>query len=127
MSDVSVLLDAIQSGAPVVPAQLLPLLCKELRQLATLRLVHEAPGQTLQCNRLAICVQPDEGIHLNFQTKVPDVEGNRLQPRDLASWFVRQQSLSGQVSPYGGYGAMASNTNGSFNTAEGLWALIAVG
>jgi glucose-6-phosphate 1-dehydrogenase len=28
-------------------------------------------GETLQCNRLSICVQPDEGIHINFQTKVP--------------------------------------------------------
>ena len=40
------------------------------------------PGQTLQCNRLAICIQPDEGIHVNFQTKVPD-EAMALQPSDL--------------------------------------------
>jgi glucose-6-phosphate 1-dehydrogenase len=40
------------------------------------------PGQTLQCNRLAICIQPDEGIHLNFQTKVPD-EAMSLKPADL--------------------------------------------
>ncbi len=40
------------------------------------------PGQTLQCNRLAICLQPDEGIHLNFQTKVPD-QGMVLKPADL--------------------------------------------
>jgi glucose-6-phosphate 1-dehydrogenase len=40
------------------------------------------PGQTLQCNRLAICVQPDEGIHVNFQTKVPD-EAMALRPADL--------------------------------------------
>jgi glucose-6-phosphate 1-dehydrogenase len=37
---------------------------------------------TLQCNRLAVCIQPDEGIHLNFQTKVPD-EGMELHPSDL--------------------------------------------
>jgi glucose-6-phosphate 1-dehydrogenase len=40
------------------------------------------PGQTLQCNRLALCIQPDEGIHLNFQTKVPD-EHMALRPSDL--------------------------------------------
>ncbi len=40
------------------------------------------PGQMLQCNRLAICIQPDEGIHLNFQTKVPD-EAMTLKPADL--------------------------------------------
>jgi glucose-6-phosphate 1-dehydrogenase len=39
-------------------------------------------GQTLQCNRLALCIQPDEGIHVNFQTKVPD-EHMGLRPSDL--------------------------------------------
>jgi glucose-6-phosphate 1-dehydrogenase len=41
------------------------------------------PGTTLQCNRLSICVQPDEGIHLNFQSKVPDREAMLLKPTDL--------------------------------------------
>jgi glucose-6-phosphate 1-dehydrogenase len=41
------------------------------------------PGATLQCNRLAICVQPDEGIHLNFQSKVPDREAMALRPVDM--------------------------------------------
>jgi glucose-6-phosphate 1-dehydrogenase len=40
-------------------------------------------GATLQCNRLAVCIQPDEGIHLNFQTKVPDEQGVQLRPADL--------------------------------------------
>jgi glucose-6-phosphate 1-dehydrogenase len=40
------------------------------------------PGQTLQCNRLALCIQPDEGIHLNFQTKVPD-QSTAMRPADL--------------------------------------------
>jgi glucose-6-phosphate 1-dehydrogenase len=40
------------------------------------------PGATLQCNRLSMCIQPDEGIHLNFQSKVPD-EGMVLRPADL--------------------------------------------
>ena len=42
------------------------------------------PGQVLQCNRMTMVIQPNEGIHLNFQTKVPDVDGVQLQPRDLA-------------------------------------------
>jgi glucose-6-phosphate 1-dehydrogenase len=40
------------------------------------------PGHTLQCNRLILNIQPDEGIHLNFQTKVPD-ESMDLAPADL--------------------------------------------
>jgi glucose-6-phosphate 1-dehydrogenase len=39
------------------------------------------PGTTLQCNRLSLCIQPDEGIHLNFQTKIPDRRA--LTPADL--------------------------------------------
>ncbi|HXG11825.1 MAG TPA: glucose-6-phosphate dehydrogenase [Gemmataceae bacterium] len=41
------------------------------------------PGTTLQCNRLSLCIQPDEGIHLNFQSKVPGEEGVKLCPADL--------------------------------------------
>ncbi len=40
-------------------------------------------GASLQCNRLALCIQPDEGIHVNFQTKVPDREAVVLRPSDL--------------------------------------------
>jgi glucose-6-phosphate 1-dehydrogenase len=40
------------------------------------------PGQNLQCNRLSLCLQPDEGIHLNFQTKVPD-QAMTMRPADL--------------------------------------------
>jgi glucose-6-phosphate 1-dehydrogenase len=40
------------------------------------------PGTELQCNRLALCIQPDEGIHLCFQSKVPD-EGMVLRPADM--------------------------------------------
>jgi RNA polymerase sigma factor (TIGR02999 family) len=47
MSDVTILLDAIQSGDPDAPAQLLPLVYDDLRRLATHRMAHEAPGQTL--------------------------------------------------------------------------------
>jgi glucose-6-phosphate 1-dehydrogenase len=41
-------------------------------------------GETLDCNRMSLVLQPNEGIHLNFQTKVPDVDGVHLQPRDLS-------------------------------------------
>jgi glucose-6-phosphate 1-dehydrogenase len=44
------------------------------------------PGATLQCNRLSMCIQPDEGIHINFQTKVPD-EAMTLRPADLEFHF----------------------------------------
>ena len=33
------------------------------------------PGKQLQCNRVKIVLQPNEGIQLNFQTKVPEVDG----------------------------------------------------
>jgi glucose-6-phosphate 1-dehydrogenase len=42
------------------------------------------PGQTLRCNHLTVMIQPNEGIKLNFQTKVPNVDGVDLQPRDLS-------------------------------------------
>ena len=48
MSDVTVVLDAIQSGDSEAPAQLLPLVYGELRQLAAQKLAHEPCGQTLQ-------------------------------------------------------------------------------
>ena len=41
------------------------------------------PGTQLQCNRLSLCIQPDEGIHLSFQSKVPDREGMVLRPAEL--------------------------------------------
>jgi glucose-6-phosphate 1-dehydrogenase len=30
-----------------------------------------------------MCIQPDEGIHLRFQSKVPDTEAVQLKPADL--------------------------------------------
>jgi glucose-6-phosphate 1-dehydrogenase len=41
------------------------------------------PGATLQCNRLSITIQPDEGIHIDFETKVPDGDGVELRPSCL--------------------------------------------
>jgi glucose-6-phosphate 1-dehydrogenase len=40
--------------------------------------------EILQCNRMTLVIQPNEGIKLNFQTKVPAVDGVQLQPRDLS-------------------------------------------
>ncbi len=41
------------------------------------------PGQSLQCNRLTLRIQPNEGISLSFQSKVPDTERVQLKPADL--------------------------------------------
>jgi glucose-6-phosphate 1-dehydrogenase len=41
------------------------------------------PGATLECNRLSIALQPDEGIHVRFQSKVPDGDGMHLRATDL--------------------------------------------
>jgi glucose-6-phosphate 1-dehydrogenase len=46
-------------------------------------LMFELPADaTMQCNRLSLCIQPDEGIHLSFQTKAPD-HGMDLRPEML--------------------------------------------
>lgn len=47
MSDVTQILQQIESGDPSASAKLLPLVYNELRQLASARLRHETPGQTL--------------------------------------------------------------------------------
>jgi glucose-6-phosphate 1-dehydrogenase len=41
------------------------------------------PGQTLQCNRLTLRIQPNEGISVSFESKVPDRERVELKPADL--------------------------------------------
>ncbi|HYT92802.1 MAG TPA: ECF-type sigma factor [Gemmataceae bacterium] len=48
MSQITVLLAAIEEGAPQAAEQLLPLVYDELRQLAAEKLAHEKPGHTLQ-------------------------------------------------------------------------------
>src|SRR5579871_1695388 len=52
MSDLTVVLSAIQQGDPSAAGQLLPLVYDELRVLAAQRLAHEQPGQTLQATAL---------------------------------------------------------------------------
>jgi RNA polymerase sigma factor (TIGR02999 family) len=52
MSDVTRILAQIESGDPSAAEQLLPLVYEELRKLATAKLAHEKPGQTLQATAL---------------------------------------------------------------------------
>ena len=48
MNDVTRILSAIEQGDPRRAEQLLPLVYEELRELASRKLAHEKPGQTLQ-------------------------------------------------------------------------------
>ncbi len=52
MSEITHILSAIEQGDPSAAEQLLPLVYDELRKLATAKLVHERPGQTLQATAL---------------------------------------------------------------------------
>ena len=52
MSDVTLLLKAIDRGEHQAADNLLPLVYDELRKLAAARLAHERPGQTLQATAL---------------------------------------------------------------------------
>lgn len=52
MSDISGLLAAIDRGDASAANQLLPLVYGELRKLATAKMAHEQPGQTLQATAL---------------------------------------------------------------------------
>ncbi len=55
------------------------------------------PGQMLQCNQLKMVIQPNESIQLNFQTKVPDVDGVSLQPHNLT--FDYKKAYKDQALP----------------------------
>jgi len=52
MSDVTRILNAIEHGDATASDELLPLVYEELRVLASQKLSHEAPGQTLQATAL---------------------------------------------------------------------------
>jgi len=54
MNDVTRLLSAIKHGDPRASEELLPLVYRELRQLAQQRLAREKPGQTLQATALGL-------------------------------------------------------------------------
>lgn len=67
MSDVTLLLNAVDAGDPKAADQLLPLVYDELRKLAVVRLANEKPGQTLQPTALVheawLKVAGDGGQH----------------------------------------------------------------
>ena len=48
MTNVTRILNQIEQGDPSAAEQLLPLVYDELRRLATQKMAHEAPGQTVQ-------------------------------------------------------------------------------
>jgi len=52
MSDVTIILSAIEAGDPQAADQLLPLVYDELRKLAAAKLAYEKAGQTLQATAL---------------------------------------------------------------------------
>src|SRR6188474_3046378 len=52
MSDITQILNRIESGDPSAAEQLMPLVYDELRKLAAAKLVQEKPGQTLQATAL---------------------------------------------------------------------------
>ena len=52
MTDVTQILNAIESGDPSAAEQLLPLVYDELRKLAAQKMAQEKPGQTLQATAL---------------------------------------------------------------------------
>ena len=54
-------------------------------------------GEMLDCNRVTLVLQPNEGIRLSFQTKQPEVEGTRPRTRDLA--FNYREAFSERALP----------------------------
>ena len=52
MSDVTLLLHAIERGDTAAADQLFPLVYQELRQLASAKMAHERSGHTLQATAL---------------------------------------------------------------------------
>jgi RNA polymerase sigma factor (TIGR02999 family) len=52
MTDVTDILDQIENGDPSAAERLLPLVYEELHKLASARMTHEKPGQTLQATAL---------------------------------------------------------------------------
>jgi RNA polymerase sigma factor (TIGR02999 family) len=70
MSEVTRILSAIEQGNPHAAEQLMPLVYDELRKLATQKLAHEKPGQTLQATALVHeayvrLVEGDKAQHWN--------------------------------------------------------------
>ncbi|MEE8518447.1 MAG: glucose-6-phosphate dehydrogenase, partial [Dehalococcoidia bacterium] len=51
-------------------------------KLPPLSMFHQGPGDLVTANALSVCIQPDEGFHLRFETKVPDQE-MKTKPVDM--------------------------------------------
>jgi RNA polymerase sigma factor (TIGR02999 family) len=73
MSDVTQVLQRIDSGDPTASEALLPLVYEELRKLAAARLAHESPGQTLQTTALV----HEAYLRLVSGNPPPEWEGRR--------------------------------------------------
>jgi glucose-6-phosphate 1-dehydrogenase len=65
-------------------------------QSPPLVLYHLDPGDTLTPNILSLCIQPDEGIHLKFETKVPD---SAYDTRSVDMEFHYRESFKGAELP----------------------------
>src|SRR6516162_7723180 len=72
MPDVTQLLSAIREGDPQAAAELIPLVYRELRQLARKRLAQEAAGHTLEATAL---------VHEAYLRLVGDVDAARWENR----------------------------------------------
>src|SRR5262245_13084698 len=70
MSDVTQILDAIESGDTMAAEQLLPLVYDELRRLAAAQMAREQPGQTLDATALV------HEAYLRLVTPVGDAPGS---------------------------------------------------
>ena len=72
MSQVTVILNAIDQGDPLATEQLLPLVYEELRELAAARMALEKPGQTLDATAL---------VHEAYLRLVGPADGQRWENR----------------------------------------------
>jgi glucose-6-phosphate 1-dehydrogenase len=54
-------------------------------------------GQEIQANQIKLILQPNEAIRLTFETKVPSVDGTKLEAQDLS--FVYSQAYPGLQLP----------------------------
>ena len=97
MSDVSRILSQIESGDPTAAEQLLPLVYDELRKLASARLAHEKPGQTLQATalvheaylRLAGGVDRDSGLGTREENEAASAPAPCPQPLATPAFHSR--------------------------------------
>jgi glucose-6-phosphate 1-dehydrogenase len=62
------------------------------------RLFPQADGHRPEPNRITLILQPDEGIKLTIETKVPAIEGTNLQSRDL--FFDYKQAFGSPPESY---------------------------